>query len=56
MIHTDRITYYHRPDWHETRYKAVQRAEQMRVKRIESLRKQLAKLEAKTEWSEELTQ
>jgi hypothetical protein len=49
-------TYYHRPDWHETRREAVQCAEKMRQKKITSLRKQLAKLEAKTEWSEELTQ
>jgi hypothetical protein len=48
--------YYHRPEWHETRRGAVERAEQMRQKKIASLRKQLAKLEAKTDWAEELNQ
>ena len=50
------VTYYHKPDWHETRRGAVERAEQMRQKKIASLRKQLAKLEGMTEWAEELAQ
>jgi hypothetical protein len=33
-------------DWHTTRESAVKRAEQMRQKKIASLRKHLAKLEA----------
>jgi len=33
-------------DWHETREGAVARSEQMRVKKIASLKKQVAKLEA----------
>jgi len=49
-------THYHKPDWYETRRAAVERAEQMRQKKIASLRKQLAKLEAMTEWLEELNQ
>lgn len=41
-------TYYHIQgrDWHRTREGAVARAEQMRLKKIASLRKQIAKLEA----------
>lgn len=37
--------YYHKPDWHETKEEAIKRAEQMRVKKIASLRKQIEKLE-----------
>lgn len=37
-----------KPDWHATREEAVARAELMRTKRIASLRKQIAKLEAMT--------
>ncbi len=37
---------YHGDDWHDTREAAVARAEEMRKKKIASLKKQLAKLEA----------
>ena len=35
-------------DWHRTEEAAIQRAEEMRVRKIASLRKQIAKLEAMT--------
>ncbi len=40
--------YFDKPDWHTTYAEAVARAEQMRVDKLNSLRKQLAKLEALT--------
>ena len=36
---------YHKPHWHETREAAIEQAEKMRVKKIESLKKQIEKLE-----------
>lgn len=40
-------TYYHTEgkDWHRTREAAVKRAEEMRTKKIASVKKQLTKLE-----------
>lgn len=35
---------YHKPHWHETREEAIERAEQMRLKKIASLEKQLKKI------------
>jgi hypothetical protein len=37
--------YFHGKGWHRTREAAVERAEEMRVAKIASLRKQIAKLE-----------
>lgn len=37
--------FYHGDDWHETEQAAKDRAEAMRVKKIASLKKQLARLE-----------
>ena len=37
--------HYHKPDWHETKEEAIKRAEQMRIKKIASLKKQIEKLE-----------
>jgi hypothetical protein len=37
--------YYHKPDWHLSLEDAKKRAEEMRVKRIASLRKSIQKLE-----------
>lgn len=37
--------YYHANDWHRTREEAVARAEQMRIAKIGSLKKQIARLE-----------
>lgn len=37
--------YYHGKDWHRSWEEAVSRAEQMRIDKITSLKKQLAKLE-----------
>lgn len=37
--------YYHGKNWHTTKEEAVKRAEEMRIKKIKSLRKQLEKLE-----------
>lgn len=39
------FAHYHKPDWHETKESAIERAEQMRIKKIASLKKQIAKLE-----------
>lgn len=39
-------SYFHRPDWHETREAAVNRAEVMRQKKLASLKKQISRLEA----------
>lgn len=36
---------YHKPNWHKTKTDAVEHAEQMRTKKIASLKKQIAKLE-----------
>jgi len=36
---------YHKPHWHENEREAIARAEEMRVAKIRSLRKQLSKLE-----------
>lgn len=38
--------YYHKPDWHESYLKAKDRAEEMREKKIASLKKQIRKLGA----------
>lgn len=39
------IHWFCRPDWCETHERAVARAEEMRAKKIESLKKQITKLE-----------
>lgn len=36
---------YHKPDWHRTRADAIARSEEMRTKKIASLKKQLSRLE-----------
>jgi hypothetical protein len=38
--------WFHRSDWHRTRQDAYDKAEQMRATKIESLRKQIEKLQA----------
>ena len=38
--------YFHKGDWHETREEAAVKAEQIRLRKIISVKKQLAKLEA----------
>ncbi len=43
----------HRDDWHTTPEAAIARAEEMRTKKIASLKKQIAKLEAMTFSAEE---
>lgn len=40
--------YFHGDDWHETREAAVEKANAMRLRKIASLRMQIAKLEAMT--------
>ena len=40
--------FLHKPDWHTTPEAAIARAEEMRTKKIASLKKQIAKLEAMT--------
>jgi hypothetical protein len=37
--------YCHKPDWHMTKAEAVERAEEMRKRKPEALRKQVVKLE-----------
>lgn len=39
-------TYAHGNDWHRTEQEALERAEKMRARKIASLKKQIAKLEA----------
>ena len=45
--------FLHKPDWHTTPEAAIARAEEMRTKKIASLKKQVAKLEAMTFSAEE---
>ena len=45
--------FLHRGDWHTTPEAAIARAEEMRTKKIASLKKQIAKLEAMTFSAEE---
>ena len=50
MIHAKALgpqAYFHGRDWHRTREDAVTRAKEMRIARLASLRKQIAKLESK---------
>ena len=42
------VIYFHGNDWHRTPLDAITRAEEMRVKKIASLRKSLAKMESMT--------
>lgn len=39
------INYFHGNDWHRTREGAISRANEMKTKRIASLKKQIAKVE-----------
>lgn len=43
----EKVTYgwQYKPDWHTSKERAIERAEQMRSLKIESLKKQLRKLE-----------
>lgn len=45
MIKVGRHEYYHGNDWHTDEKSAWERAEQMRHKKIHSLKKQIARLE-----------
>jgi len=45
--------FLHKPDWHTTPEAAIARAEEMRTKKIASLKKQIANLEAMTFSAEE---
>jgi hypothetical protein len=38
-------SYYHKGDWHRTREEAVAKAEEMRIRKIASLKKNIKKLE-----------
>ena len=42
------LLYLHGNDWHRTEESAIKRAEEMRARKIESLRKKIAKLESMT--------
>lgn len=44
---SDSWHYYHGDEWHLTAEEAATRAEEMRLKKIETLKKQLKKLESK---------
>lgn len=49
-------SYVYKPDWHETETEARAHADQMRLKKIASLKKQIAKLEKlsfMSEWEDE---
>lgn len=39
------IEHCHKPDWHVDKESAIKRAEEMRIKKIASLKKQITKLE-----------
>jgi hypothetical protein len=45
MIKYDRYSCELKPDWHLTQEEAIKRAEEMREKKIKSLKKSLAKME-----------
>ena len=45
MVSTN-LGHFHGKDWHETKEAAIYRAEEMRTKKIASLKKQIEKLEA----------
>lgn len=45
MIKTKTHGYLHDREWHKTREEAVKRAEEMRVKKITSLKKKITQLE-----------
>ena len=49
----NRDWHIHKPDWHTTPEAAISCAEEMRTKKIASLKKQIAKLEAMTFIAEE---
>ena len=42
----DGVAYFHKNEWHDDKGTAIARAEGMRVSKIASLKKQIAKLEA----------
>ena len=46
-MHASLPTFYHKEgkDWHRTKESAIKKAEEMRQKKIESLKKQIEKLE-----------
>lgn len=50
VLHTGHLTFYHGEgkEWHRTKEAAVSKAEEMRQKKIESLKKQIRKLEGMT--------
>ena len=45
MISSKKYGCFHGDDWHKTKEEAIAFAEKMRVKKIESLKKQIAKME-----------
>ena len=45
MISSKKYGYFHGNDWHKKKEDAVLRAEVMRIKKIESLKKQIEKLD-----------
>ena len=46
VMNTKYSIYYHGKDWHRTPEAALARAEEMRIAKLASLRKKIAKLEA----------
>lgn len=42
----NQYTYYHKPDWHLTKEEAIIRAEEMRIKKLQSLDKQIKRISA----------
>lgn len=45
MISSPKYGFFHGKDWHDTQAEAIAFAEEMRTKKIASLKKQIAKLE-----------
>ncbi len=44
MVAIDGYNYYHKPFWHITKEDAIKHAEEMRIKKLQSLDKQIKKI------------
>lgn len=45
MVAVRKYSYYHKPDWHLTKEEAIHRAKEMKAKKLNSLKKQLNRIE-----------
>lgn len=46
MIRVKQVQYFHFGEWHMEKDKAIQKAEEMRIKKLQSLDKQIKKISA----------